>query len=69
MSAPFDTTTSSAIPNRAPVGDWTLERLVLAELTGDEARSVHARLALQTGGLQRLAALERDNVAILRRRG
>lgn len=67
MSAPFDTTTSFELPSRAPVGDWTLERLALAELSAEETRSVHARLALETGGLERLAALERDNVAILKR--
>ncbi len=66
MSAPFDTTTSFDIPTRTPVGDWTLERLALAELSADEMRAVHARLALETGGVERLAALERDNVAILK---
>lgn len=66
MSAPIDSSTSVTIPSRAPVSDWTLERLALAELSADEMRAARARLALETGGLERLAALERDNVAILK---
>ena len=66
MSAPFDTSTSITIPPRARVSDWTLERMALAELDADELRAAHGRLALETGGLDRLAALERDNVAILK---
>ena len=48
------------------VSDWTLERLALADYPPQELRAIEARLALETGGLERLRALERDNVAIIK---
>ncbi len=49
-----------------PVSDWTLERIALGELVGDELVRAHARLAAETGGVQRLRALEESTAQILR---
>ena len=39
------------------VSEWTLERIALGELVGDELVRAHERLAAETGGVQRLRAL------------
>ncbi len=49
-----------------PVSDYTLERIALGELVGDELVAAHNRLAVETGGFERLRAIEHSNVAILK---
>jgi len=48
------------------LSDWTLERMALGEMVGDELVEAHLRLASEAGGLERLRALEESNVQILR---
>jgi len=52
-------------PAVTPISDWTLERIALGELVGDEMVRAHQRLAAETGGLQRLRDLEASTAAIL----
>lgn len=48
------------------VSDWTLERIALCELVGDELVAAHAQLAAETGGIKRLRTLEQSSAQILR---
>ncbi|MCO4773011.1 MAG: ActD-like protein [Deltaproteobacteria bacterium] len=52
-------------PALQPVSDWTLERIALGELVGEELVQVHQRLVAEPGGVERLRALERSNAQIL----
>ena len=59
-------TTTDSHAALKPISDYTLERIALGELVGDELVAAHNRLAVETGGFERLRAIEYSNVAILK---
>lgn len=48
-----------------PVPEWLLERLAAGDLPSERAAEVRRRLSAESGGLERLAALQRSNEEIL----